>query len=91
MSKSKLSNRGAIYDDLIEFADGTLSFERGCDAFYEFVDPEYEGLWESADEGDEDEEEDNGDGEDGEAGEDGEDDGSNDLDGGEEGDEENTG
>ena len=76
----RLHRRDEIYDDLIELADGTLSFERGCDAFYEFVDPEYEGLWESADEGDD--SDDNGDGGD---------DGSNDLDGGDEGDEEPTG
>ena len=76
----KLARREEIYDDLIEFADGTLPFERGCDAFYEYVDPEYEGLWESADEGDEEEDEDNG-----------EDDGSNELDGGDGEDDEPTG
>ena len=81
----RLHRRDEIYDDLIELADGTLSFERGCDAFYEFVDPEYEGLWESADEGDD--SDDNGDDDNGDGG----DDGSNDLDGGDEGDEEPTG
>lgn len=97
----RLHRRDEIYDDLIELADGTLSFERGCDAFYEFVDPEYEGLWESADEGDEDEDEDNGDdengnddnGDGGDGNGDGGDDGSNELDGddgGDGGEEENT-
>ena len=79
---NKLARFETMADDLIEFADGTRSFEAGCDAFYEFVDPDYEGLWDSGDEG-----EDGIDGEDSEDGEDGEDseDGSNVIDGGDEG------
>ena len=71
---NQLARLETMADDLIEFADGTRSFEAGCDAFYEFVDDEYEGLWDSGEEG-----------EDGEDDEDGEEDGSNVIDGGDEG------